>query len=60
MQFYFLILLNISIFIFKGFGQLIFELFNLSINFIKNGISLLETLFSKIVNINFLFFDFNK
>ena len=46
--------------LFRGFGQLILELFKISISFIKKGISLFETLFSKIVKINLFFFVFNK
>ena len=45
---------------FKGFGQLIPDLLKVSINLIKNGISFVETLFSKIVKIYFLLFVFNK
>ena len=46
--------------VFSGLGQFIFELFKLSINFIKKGISFCKTLFSKIVKMYFFFFDLRR
>ena len=46
--------------VFSGLGQFIFELFKLSISFIKKGISFCKTLFSKIVKMYFFFFDLRR